>query len=166
MLSTFIIEGPDNAGKTTLAAALSKRLNMPVQHQIKPIDGKDFMLGYMAEQHSQHTIYDRSMAISQLIYDKLLNRSKIIRGVELALFVDYTLSSIPVIICLPPPEVVCNVDPAREEMAGVVERRDELYRLYSYFAKAQIGNDKVVVFDYTIHSIDNAVEWLHTQVAL
>lgn len=164
MLPTFIIEGPDNSGKTTLAASLSKRLNMPVQHQTRPGSGKDFMLGFMAEQLSSHTIYDRSMAVSQFIYDKLLSRYQIIGATELDLFIDYTVFTIPTIICLPPPETVLNASAGREEMAGVSNKRSELYELYSNFAEAQISNTNVVVFDYTAQTIDDVVEWLHSRV--
>lgn len=160
MFKSFIIEGPDNAGKSTLAEELSEHLAMPVYHQVRPTDIKEFIAGFVEEQKAPTTIFDRSMAISQLIYDSLLKRLQIVGGPELTGFVEYTTFSMPVIICLPPPEVVLAASPDREEMVGVADNRAELYELYSIFAKGQIGNKNVVVYDYTIHTIEDVLEWM------
>jgi len=160
MQATFIIEGPDNSGKSTLATALAERLNMASIHQVRPASAKDFFYYWLAEHKFVNTIFDRSMALSQQIYDKITGRDQVIHADELDLFIKSTVDNIPMIICLPPPEIVLNASADREEMAGVADNRAELYELYSEFAQAQIGNKNVVVFDYTIHTVEEAVEWL------
>jgi predicted HAD superfamily Cof-like phosphohydrolase len=71
----IILEGPDNGGKSTLAAELSRITGLPVQGS----EGPSLYMGEMNERIRRYldmppTIFDRFPAISNPIYDRALQR--------------------------------------------------------------------------------------------
>ena len=159
-MKSFIVEGPDNSGKSTLVAALAKALAMKVVHNTKPTCIEEFKDVLKAEVESNNTIFDRGMAISQVIYDIALNRCPLAPSDVMNAYVELELRCLPVIICLPPEHVVCSAPKDRPEMVGVAESREQIYEAYSGFVEGVDGLHSVVIYDYMKHSVEDAVEWL------
>lgn len=73
----IILEGPDNAGKSTLAAHISERLGIPIQHSGGPskFPGEVNTRTFEFNQRRATFIYDRHPAISQNIYVEALQNN-------------------------------------------------------------------------------------------
>lgn len=71
MPTSIILEGPNGSGKSTLAEKLSVLTEYPVMHASRPGGVRD-AINRALNQHITHypVIYDRSHAISRLIYQK------------------------------------------------------------------------------------------------
>jgi predicted HAD superfamily Cof-like phosphohydrolase len=67
----IIVEGPDNAGKTTLVKFLSSRLGIPIVPGRGPAISQEEINDRVREFHSiDHGIFDRHPCVSQLIYNQ------------------------------------------------------------------------------------------------
>lgn len=166
MFKSFILEGPDNAGKSTLAAILAKDLGMHVHHQSRPGSPMEFFSACMCETQPQGRpgiIYDRSMAISQIVYDKVLKRTPIVAPQTMVQELHAVVKHTCVIICLPPKSVVVSAPDDRAEMEGVVENRAAIYDEYAELAEKLKGNPNVVVYDYTTQTLEDVKTWLLSQ---
>lgn len=65
----IILEGPDNAGKTTLALALSKETGIPLKEKEgKPSTWPDMLQKLQDYEKLDHMIIDRHPIISQSVY--------------------------------------------------------------------------------------------------
>jgi thymidylate kinase len=70
------IEGPDGAGKTSLANDLAFELGRKVYHPGGPALGEDdFRLRVTAQERAENVVHDRLMVISEPIYAGALARS-------------------------------------------------------------------------------------------
>lgn len=76
----IIIEGPDGAGKSTLARRLSRTLEMPVQHAGSACTPQDVEARCLADLNnmSKKIIMDRSVIISESIYGPILREETLI----------------------------------------------------------------------------------------
>lgn len=88
----IILEGPDNAGKSTLAAYLSKYLNLPLTHSGGPSkysgEVNERTVKFNADPETR--IYDRHPAISQNLYQRALQqRGELVHALHVDAF--YTL---------------------------------------------------------------------------
>lgn len=70
----IVLEGPDNAGKSTLAAFLSERLGLPIQHSGGPskYPGEVNERAQRFNADTSDLIYDRHPCVSQNIYQAAL----------------------------------------------------------------------------------------------
>lgn len=102
------------------------------------------------------------MAISQLIYDSVLKRKPIVDPRAHAAELQLVTTNTTIVFCLPPKDLVVNVTD-REEMEGVAENRSQLYDAYAKMAEQLKDKLNVTVYDYTKHSVDDLIEWLHSQ---
>ena len=69
MRTSIILEGPNGSGKSTLAKKLSGQLELPVIHSAKPDGIHDAINRCLNQQYGSYPyIYDRSHAISRLVY--------------------------------------------------------------------------------------------------
>lgn len=70
----IILEGPDNAGKSTLAKYLSEKLNIAIQHSGGPskFPGEVNTRAFEFNQRRSQLIYDRHPCVSQNIYVEAL----------------------------------------------------------------------------------------------
>lgn len=70
----IVIEGPDNAGKSTLAKYISERLNLPVRHSGGPSKYPGEIYKRIDQFHNDQSqcIYDRHPCVSQNLYLKSL----------------------------------------------------------------------------------------------
>lgn len=75
----LIIEGPDNAGKTTLANYLSQELGIPIHHFGAPPENFTQLLSRVifCMNNKDHFIYDRIPLVSEHVYSILRNRNLI-----------------------------------------------------------------------------------------
>ena len=74
MAIRILIEGADQVGKSTLATALSKRLNLPVKHLGKPGE-LGYSLAFFTEYFSSSGIYDRAH-LGGIVYGEFLGFHK------------------------------------------------------------------------------------------
>jgi len=78
-MTTIVLEGPDNSGKSTLAKVLSEAFNMP----IKASEGREKYPGEINErvkkylQDKRSVIYDRHPVVSQTLYSLIVKNTKI-----------------------------------------------------------------------------------------
>ncbi len=96
----IVLEGPDNAGKSTLAAFLAGRLNIPLQHSggpsKSPGEVNERTVNFNRLSSARTMIFDRHPAVSQNIYQKaletngeLVNQNHIIEFYELKPLIIY-----------------------------------------------------------------------------
>jgi len=73
----IVLEGPDNAGKSTLAAFLSEKLAIPITHSGGPskYPGEVNARSYGFNQDTATRIYDRHPCVSQNIYQRALKQN-------------------------------------------------------------------------------------------
>ena len=157
----LIIEGPDGAGKTTLAKKLSEDLGIDLSKysrltqeernklsragSVKPrVYGA---LGVAVAGRKDPVIHDR-MFFSELVYGQVLRGSSVFSFQEERMVLDILHAmGVPVIFCLPPVRDVYDNLGANEQMEGVRENIDKIYK--GYEALAGLARPKPHVYDYT-----------------
>lgn len=152
------IEGPDNSGKTTLVDQLSYIYDREIRHAGKP-ESNDFAAAEFEDEcaDSGKFILDRSQAVSGLIYDVVVRKQMPYFGMH---DVERLAYDALLIICLPPKELVLG-DKIRGQMPGVRENHAALYDAYDSLVKdGKIGQSSVFVYDYTMHSVTDIVDWI------
>jgi len=140
----ILIEGPDGAGKTTLAAELAKEFYLVGTHSPGPKGTRERTydaLGEAVKGNAPVRIHDR-LYYSELVYGRVLRGEVQFSHYERA-YVETVLHgalNCPIIFCLPPLEVVVgNVEATRDEQkAGddpVFPRIGEIYAQYDQIAR-------------------------------
>lgn len=127
------LEGPDGAGKSTLAKSLAEHYDLPYMHLDKPANSAE-----MTAQHSHQMrkpgVYDRTHAISEFVYANVLRRENALSGPVSEAMIDGLLAGCEgealVIMCLPSLSAVIHAIGVREEMAGVRENIIAIYGTY------------------------------------
>jgi thymidylate kinase len=167
----IVIEGPDGAGKTTLARDLldSYEELRPAPHTELPQEERnrlrernqhEFVLTSLAEAVESHgpiRVHDR-IFFSHLVYQPVVDKAAVqfserekqmIRGVMSAL-------SVPIIMCLPPLDtVIANVKKSEkgQQMEGVDEKIGSIYDAYHAVGRAGMGKrfgaHDILWYDYT-----------------
>ncbi len=166
----IIIEGPDNAGKSTLAAILSKTFNLPIHHAGGPPKNYDEIMersNYILN-NSSGFIFDRVPFISEPVYSILRNYNLFADEFE----VYNRLKKLkPIIIyCRPPDNIILDLTTHGvkdwddlDHLLGVsnnikklVDRYDEVMNS-SYLPPCRL-------YDYTSDGIDNLIEWVKHEI--
>lgn len=154
----IIVEGPDGAGKTTLVEELLAQVpdlhraprfctstGGPMNNLRRAVE-RDLDLDYYI---SSHRLYDRHPLISEPIYGLALRGR--VDPTFVAKWVRYSISRMApgslVILCLPPLEVVKANLQAEDQLAGVVQNIEHIYRGYQQVALMWPGH--LVIYDYT-----------------
>lgn len=140
----IIIEGPDGAGKSTLAKSLADRLDMNILKMTA--NGGQSVLEYTQKLACDGVIIDRCW-VSEQVYSDLFGREPRIGNddaealTELCGFV-----GIPIIVLLPPLHVVISRLNARgDEYADVVcPNITEIYKRYKEWAEV---HDNAIVLE-------------------
>lgn len=140
----IIIEGPDGAGKSTLAKSLADRLDMNILKMTA--NGGQSAREYMQKLACDGVIIDRCW-VSEQIYSDLFGREPRIGNddaealTELCGFV-----GIPIIVLLPPLHVVISrLNTRGDEYADVVcPNITEIYKRYKEWAEE---HDNAIVLD-------------------
>lgn len=132
----IIIEGPDGAGKSTLAKSLADRLDMNILKMTA--NGGQSVQGYLQKLACDGVIIDRCW-VSEQIYSDLFGREpRIGNGDAEALTKFCGSAGIPIIVLLPPLHVVIGrLNERGDEYADVVcPNITEIYTRYREWAEA------------------------------
>lgn len=130
----IIVEGMDNAGKTTLVDRLSEDLKLLRISNRKRPTGLTDMYWYaisMVELSKQYpTIFDRWQIISEPIYGPICRGTDWPSQADLYALEAMTTAVNPLIIyCRPPDEVILNFGD-RPQMEGVIDQAKQLIAAY------------------------------------
>lgn len=150
-----VIEGPDGAGKTTLMKHLAERFVLDVgkrgvanRDELYKVTRQDTYraLG-MAVTGGAPQIWDR-LFVSEFVYADIVGRPCEFSSTERD-FVVRVMNALrfPMIVCLPPYEVVRENAGAAHQMKGVKEGLGNIY--LEYREGALPWPDNVVHYDYT-----------------
>lgn len=141
----IVIEGPDGAGKTTLAKGFKDH---DYHHEGPPSDGYDLLKYYTTLlDQTVDTIFDRH-ALSELVYGPLLRGKSRISFEEVERLYKYP-TNVRLIICLPSPEI-CEANWARDAGKGLELFTSSILFWKSYAAFGYYANLLGIrTFDYT-----------------
>lgn len=155
----LIIEGPDNAGKSTLIEFLKPHLVGSVIHNTVDKDAQSVLAKQSAELSRQgNTCYDRSAVISEYIYCSVLRRAPVI-DINLDSIFRLAESTI-LVICLPAKHHVTGT--TKEEMAGVKENISALYDAYdSLVDHLSIAKVPFVVYDWEANEPQEILDYIN-----
>lgn len=132
----IIIEGPDGAGKSTLAKSLADRLDMNILKMT--CNGGQSATEYMQKLACDGVIIDRCW-VSELVYSDLFGREPRIGNYDAETLMEFCgRAGIPIIVLLPPLNVVIRrLNERGDEHADVVYQNiTEIYRRYQEWAEA------------------------------
>ena len=148
-----IIEGPDGAGKSTLAKSLADRLDMNILKMTA--NGGQSVPEYLQKLACDGVIIDRCW-VSEQIYSDLFGREPRIGNDDAeALTESCRCMGIPIIVLLPPLHVVISrLNTRGDEYADVVcPNITEIYRRYKEWAEEHDNaivledNDQVIAME-------------------
>lgn len=140
----IIIEGPDGAGKSTLAKSLADRLDMNILKMTA--NGGQSVPEYLQKLACDGVIIDRCW-VSEQIYSDLFGREPRIDNCDAEELTKFCgLAGIPIIVLLPPLHVVISRLNARgDEYADVVcPNIVEIYKRYREWAEE---HDNAIVLE-------------------
>mgnify|MGYP001600446520 CR=1 FL=1 len=158
-MSIFVVEGPDNAGKTQLAQYLAKELNALYIKAERPRRGPD-LLTYQsileqAQQYSGCVIADRHVAISEPIYGTICRGDHQLNHGDIGMCLRRLTA---VIYCRPPDEHVIGKIAERGHMAGVAQNVGAIVSAYDAFFS---GRPRVQ-YDFTQQTAEHVARGLMT----
>ncbi len=159
MVTIVIIEGPDGAGKSTLVERITKEFGIEVGQRATPDRDKLYTvtrqdtytaLSEAVRGDGPMKVWDR-LYYSELVYADVVGRKTEFSLTEQA-FVQAVIEALecPVILCLPPFDVVAENERGTHQMAGV---HDNLPRIYDDYVTLLAGGtfpEFVTVYDYTV----------------
>ncbi|UOK16670.1 hypothetical protein HBKIJOIA_00069 [Salmonella phage S1] len=158
----IIVEGPDNARKSTLIKFLEPHLGRSIIHNTVDKDAESVLAKQAAENALEgNSIYDRSAVISEYIYCMVLQRAPVI-DIDIYSVAELVDNSIT-IFCLPP--VAECLKTTKDEMPGVVENLQAIYDAYDKMVDelSCIGK-QFFVFDWTIDSQEEVLEYINERI--
>ena len=140
----IIIEGPDGAGKSTLAKSLADRLDMNILKMTT--NGGQSVPEYLQKLACDGVIIDRCW-VSEQVYSDLFGREPRIGNDDAEALTEFCgLVGIPIIVLLPPLHVVIGrLNERGDEYADVVcPNITEIYKRYKEWAE---GHDNAIVLE-------------------
>ena len=160
----IIVEGPDNARKSTLIKFLEPHLGRSIIHNTVDKDPESVMAKQAKENALEgNSIYDRSAVISEYIYCMVLQRTPVI-NINVSHVADMCDNAI-VIFCMPPIEKVLAT--TKEEMPGVVENLEALYNQYdNLIDELVLMRKQFFIYDWTIEEDgpEAALEYINERI--
>ena len=149
----IIVCGMDNTGKTTLCNSLSTRTGF----KIAPTTGPGFSRESMMENillnmdKPESVIFERFSIFEEMIYGKILRGKSKFDYSDVEAMRKYK----PIIIyCRPSDEVIFNFG-KREQMAGVIERKEELLKAWDDLIYHTLTGFKIIKYDWTKDKLGN-----------
>lgn len=148
----IILEGPDNAGKTTLAKQLSKALGIPERHSERPNPAWTPVecLEHSSRQlRPQRAILDRVYAISEPIYGPVCRGKSALGDKAREAILDLYQRPYLIIYCRPRRATILQ-NAGREQMPGVLENHVQLIQRYDDFMLdiCRFSKCKVIQYDW------------------
>jgi thymidylate kinase len=147
----ILIEGPDGAGKTTLAHELSKRYGFSIAGTRGPSeDVRERVysaLGHAVAGDKPVVIYDR-LFFSELVYGSVL-RGKVMFSNREEEYIKRVLAALkcPIIFCIPNIKVIDSNLEQKEHLEGVRENIGEIHRRYMNLFTETTGMNRTL-WDY------------------
>ena len=149
----IILEGPDNAGKTTLGVRLQRDLVVALVHSPKPNPERTPDQA-LAKSNSQllpdRHILDRVYVISEWVYGPICRGGSALdnrhsKALECLLNQEHLI-----IYCRPPTQVILRNN-GREQMDGVLENHERIIQKYDEIMEElpRYGNCQVIEYDWT-----------------
>lgn len=130
----IILEGPDNSGKSTLAAKLHRDLGIRVIHSIKPSENWTSKMVYehclkQIAPQTEVAILDRVTAISEAIYGPICRGESALGNYQTEALLDLWQRPYTVVYCRPDDETILD-NQGREQMPGVLENHKRIIEAY------------------------------------
>lgn len=164
----IILEGPDGAGKTTLAERMAKKLGLPVMHLTGIKDEKLLTKQFNIALNSEDVILDRYI-FSNLAYHAVFGGTLATQDSRAAIVQDLMSENnfYPIIFCLPCynnggveryKKLFAEIAARRHEDYPDVEKMGEIWKymsaMYDFMSLAR----DAYVFDYTDQNADAFID--------
>ena len=176
----IVVEGPDGAGKTTLAKAISETLGIPYMRPpaelLSSTDGpSEELVEWWDEQLKDNTtprVYDRTMFVSDAIYAVVGDRFPLAGWETMEQGMNHIQSAWITIFAIPDFDVVgANIDAdivggkhlAGLETAQRIWNHYYMYRLFHYLWRQAVPH-RTNWYDYTKHDTAAMIEWVRRTV--
>jgi cytidylate kinase len=164
----IVVEGPDNAGKTTLAQQIAKDLKavlIKVERPKRAIDLVAYQgLLHKAAEYSGAVVADRHVAISEPIYGTIIRGGHELKPEDIML----CMAELDVVIyCRPFRDKIIGSIRSRPQMDGVVENTRAIIDAYDEFFNPA-GWDhraKLAVFNYEHQKTEDLIQSLKNHQA-
>lgn len=157
----IVVEGPDNAGKTTLALELAKKLRALFVKAERPRHRPDLLIyqGILeqAQRYSGLVVVDRHLAISEPIYGSIIRGGHDLDADDIALCCSRMDA---VIYCRPPTGVILASLSGRTHMSGVLENAGAIIRAYDALFHPESAWDNLFHYDFTKQNPQDVISWM------
>lgn len=148
----IILEGPDNAGKSTLGAYLSKELRAPLIHSEKPDPNWTQLecLEHSTRQlRPQGAILDRIYALSECVYGPICRGASALGDKHPEALLDLYHRPYLVVYCRPKMETILRNN-GRDQMPGVLESHRDIVEAYDVLMEevSRFAHCRVIRYDW------------------
>lgn len=165
----IVVEGPDNAGKTTLALDIAKKMQGVFVKVERPRGGISLKalseLLDVATRYSGVVVTDRHACISEPIYGKIIRGGHDLDEREVLRCYDQINA---IVYCRPPTHVIMGSLGERPQMEGVLDHTPTIIHAYDeLMLELHMEQEKLVkVYDYQKHNpqelIENLIKYKET----
>lgn len=162
-----ILEGPDGAGKTTLANYLADNSDRPILHSPGLTNGRDEMIAWvlriLSSPDRERFILDRFPLVSELVYGPALRGNAQLTA-DHSLYSAWYHTPALLVYCRPPYDVI-EQEAKEKESEKLMAELPRVVRAYdNLMAKLLSANLKektqvsVVTYDFTVDSMETLLE--------
>lgn len=149
----IIVVGMDNTGKTTLCKSLANKLGFTHVDPMGPGKSREEMLDNIMYylNKSNGVIFERFSIFEELVYGKTLRGVSKFNYQDIEMIKRYNLV---IIYCRPSNEVICNFGD-REQMEGVIEKKEALIKAWDNLIYDTLEGFKIIKYDWTKDKLGN-----------
>lgn len=151
-MKIIVVEGPDNAGKTTLGLQLAKKLRAAFIKVERPASGLDLMqfqhIIEFAGTYSGCVVADRHPCISEPIYGSIIRGGHFLTQDDILLCYRCITA---IVYCRPPVEMILKTIYDRPQMEGVIEKARDIIKAYDSLMVESPPHQfpRTIGYDYT-----------------